>query len=254
MSKNIGTCKHCREENVELQKKSHVLSKFLFENILADGNSGERIIIVDPDSLEQKGKAKDAPYEKYIYCRKCEREWSSIETKASQMLFHKEFNPKMISKQTGEIGNQIYFKEAEIEIFKKFMLLNLYRANNSNHGMFTQVNLGVYNEIFRNIMLGNLNLEQSNCTFHIFSFKEHIPAQLQHFSTHFIRLKIGYAHGYSIFVDGIGFVYNFGKSSDKIFHLTSLDNSNGLAVNFLDKRSSKVVLKSLFQIKHPIIS
>ena len=253
MSKKIGTCKHCLRENIPLQKKSHIISKFLFQEILAEPGSEGRVVKVDPKTLDKKGKAQDAPYEKYIYCVECENTWSAIETEASKILYHYDYDPNKITKTSGEISDHFYYQEADILVFKKFLLLNLLRAHYSSHYICATVSLGMYKDIFRRILLEEISLDKSNCSFHIFNFRQHIPYKFRRFATHFNKIKLHQRNGYSIYIDGIGYYYHFGEHINPLLDATNIDNPNGLAVNVLNKQASRIAIQSIFQIEYNII-
>ncbi len=249
MAKVIGTCNSCKKESVELQKKSHIISKFLFNDILGKPGDGDRIEYANPYTFDTIKKAQDSPYEKHIFCRNCEVHWSKIETKASYDLFHNKLNPNLITKIEGKSGNQLRIKEADTINFKKFLLLNLFRAHHSTLPISIQVNLGKYERIFAEILLEESNIKNSNCSVHFFNFREVIRKELRHFCTGYCKIKVGNRNAYSIYIDGLGILYHFGKHDLSILDSTKLENSEGLAVNILNINLSRKLLKDIFHIK-----
>jgi len=247
MNSHRGFCHLCRRKNIELHKKSHIIPKFMFEDIF--GKEGPRIIHVDPETLEEVGSAADAPYDKYIFCVECEKNQSALESKASHILYHKKLDPNNIFKSQGTAGKQLFFKAVILDDFKRFLLLLLWRADISTHKIFRGINLGPYTEKFRQVILKEANTSHSNCQFHIFNFKYVFRREVQHFCTPFFRLKISGRNAYCIFIDGVGYLYHFGKPDNKVLEVTKLESNNGLRVNLPNRKTAKELIK-MFQIKN----
>lgn len=160
---NIGKCKLCLTENIELLNKSHIIPEFLHYG-LKDVN-GKYNLILPHKFVKGRRQHIQGPfgalYEGNLLCRKCDSETISfLENSLKTMLTE---NQKNNSTEDFYINNKrLYkiYKNIDYLNFKLGMLSVLWRASISNLDFFKDVNLS--NEDSENIRLMLYNKEAKN--------------------------------------------------------------------------------------------
>lgn len=240
-----GYCHFCKESDAELHKKSHILPSFLFKNIY--GDEGKRLIEVDPDNLDIKSSHSDSPYEKWIFCKKCEMKHSALESKAAYLLNEIKIEKTNVATFKGKEIQQNIFKNIDIDVIKKFWILNLFRADLSERSLYEMVSLGPYAEKFRLILHDELSVDQANLNIHIFVLK-HLMKDLSRLSSPIFKKKVGSKTAYMILIDGVAYLLHFGKPDVELLEKTYYDfNGNG-RINIPNRRSGKIILE-MFNFK-----
>ena len=154
---NIGKCKLCLTENVELISVSHIIPKFLHEDLK---DLYGKYNLISPDKFikgrrQHLKKPFGAFYDSDLLCEKCDNETlSAYENSLSGML---------IENQNNNSNEDIYFDDNKIQFkiyknidyqkFKLGLLSILWRASISNTDFFKEVNLNSINSENLRLML-----------------------------------------------------------------------------------------------------
>ncbi|MEX0844660.1 MAG: hypothetical protein WD022_05235 [Balneolaceae bacterium] len=248
MPKKENICNHCFEKKAD-HKKSHIIPEFIFRSgNIYDGND-HNLLIVDPYRKRDLGKSSTAPYEKYIFCKDCEKRHSAVESKASRILYHDDFDPETIKDSNAGLVTIKEFEEVNSDLFKHFLLLMLFRAEFSKRELFKQVKLGPYKERFRKILNNELPIEESGCYFYVFNFNNLLRNDLKRLSSPFHRMRVSGRKAYTIFLAGLGFIYHLNHPDVEILKDLEITGERGTKVNLITKKNAaKILLTSVFNV------
>lgn len=158
---NIGKCKLCLTENVELLNESHIIPKFLHDD-LKDVNGKYNLILPDKFVKGRRQHLKKpfgAMYEGDLLCGKCDNETlSSYENSLSTMLTENQNNNSDEDVYFDDNKKQFkIYKNIDYQNFKLGLLSILWRASISNIDFFKEVNLNIENSENIRLMLYNNN-------------------------------------------------------------------------------------------------
>lgn len=181
--KNINRiCKHCNEEK-ELQN-SHIIPKHFYKN------NGYFFCTEKRNALMYSADGRKKPIQdgmkEYLYCKDCEIIFSKIENVISKTIFSEKYKDKFDS-YAENIDNNGFVKLTydelgihDINILKKYFLLNIYRLN---HSKFGKGFLGKKELALRNYLFDNNYSKDMDYSFpmHIFYDESNIlpPKSLQ---------------------------------------------------------------------------
>lgn len=249
----IGQCNQCLQEK-ELHKKSHIIPEFIFKRGKIYDEKDHFLVHFNINSNEEFGRIPSAPYEKYIFCKDCEKYHSAIESKASRAIFHDKFDPSKIHlNEKGWLATNEY-EEVDPTELKLFLILLLYRAAISNKNPFIQVRLGPYHEKFRQIINQEKNVSKSGCYFFLYNFKNLINNDKSRLCSSFIRKKVGSKKVYALFVAGIGIIYHFNTPTNNLLKGSEISGVNGTRINLITKKkAARILLKSTFSLPEHIV-
>lgn len=156
---NIGKCKLCLTDNVELLNESHIIPKFL-HNGLKDVNGKYNLILPDKFVKDRRQHLKTpsgAMYESDLLCAKCDNETlASYENSLRAMLTENQNNNSCEDMYFD--GNNIQikiYKNIDYQKFKLGLLSILWRSSISNIDFFKEVNLDSENSENIRLMLYN---------------------------------------------------------------------------------------------------
>lgn len=154
---NIGKCKLCLNENVELLNESHIIPKFLHED-LKDISGKYNLILPDrfvKDRRQHLKKPFGAFYDSDLLCERCDNETlSSYENNLSYMLIENQNNNCNENFYFDENKKQFkIYKNIDYQNFKLGLLSILWRASISNIDFFKEVNLDSINSENLRLML-----------------------------------------------------------------------------------------------------
>lgn len=249
----IGICNQCLEEK-ELHKKSHIIPDFIFRSGKIYDEENHNLIYFDIETNEYIGRMPSAPYEKYIFCKDCEKYHSAIESRASGTIYHYEFDTsKIYLTKRGLLATQ-EFGEADPESFKLFLILLLFRASLSNKSSFNQVQLGPYHEKFRRILNEEQPLSSSGCYFYLYNFNSLIKNELNRLCSPIYRMRIETKKAYTLFVAGMGIIYHFNTPTNNILKGAEISGEKGLKMNLITKKkAAEIMLTSTFNLPKRIV-
>lgn len=152
-------CRLCLQEK-PLIKQSHILSNFLYDNILED--EGSMLVVSQKMLRDPDAKPKPAftgEFEGGLLCADCDnRLLGENEAYASYVLFGKKsgnFSKPDYHRQVHPDGKliSIYVEKLDYRKFKLFLLGLLWRASISSRDYFKNVKLGPYEERIRRMLL-----------------------------------------------------------------------------------------------------
>ncbi|MFT6908212.1 MAG: hypothetical protein ACJAS1_004906 [Oleiphilaceae bacterium] len=139
----LVTCKLCKKEKDLM--KSHIIPEFIYKSLYDEKH---RFHEISADKNKKNGLLQKGVRE-HLLCNDCEHHFSKYETYASLVL-----NGGYSLKVRNE-GRLIHLEGVEYSKFKLFALSILWRAGVSNLGLFSQVKLGLHEEILRKMLLNN---------------------------------------------------------------------------------------------------
>ncbi|WP_149208014.1 hypothetical protein [Flavobacterium johnsoniae] len=143
---NIGQCKLCLKENIELLSKSHIIPDFFHVGLK---NEKGKYSLILPDKYikgrnQHLKKPFGAMFESDLLCTTCDNKIiSSYETALKSMLFENE-NSNFIFKYGGK--NFKIYKDIDYSKMKLGLLSILWRASIAKNEMFEQININPEDE------------------------------------------------------------------------------------------------------------
>jgi hypothetical protein len=126
-------------------RKSHIIPEFIYSSLYDEKHRFHEI----STDKNKKNKLPQKGVREPLLCNDCEQLLSKHETYASLVL-----NGGYSLKARNE-GRLVYLEGLEYSKFKLFALSILWRAGVSNLDFFSQVKLGVHEEILRKMVLHN---------------------------------------------------------------------------------------------------
>ena len=161
-----GKCKLCLEENVDLLTKSHIIPKFLFEDMKDDFNS---FVQIEPNNFiygrnQHVKKQRDSFHEKNILCKNCDGIIIKKYEDYLKLTFHSTAKPVSrpccVNEFKTKEGLTIYNVEnIDYTLYKLGFLSILWRASISSLPFFKIIDLGPHSEIIRKMILNGNALE-----------------------------------------------------------------------------------------------
>jgi len=153
---NIGQCKLCLKENVDLLRKSHIIPDF-FHTGLKNENGKYSLVLPDAYVKGRKQHLKSpsgAMFESDLLCANCDNNIiGSYEMSLSKMLKQNKDNSIPFSH---EGKNYRIYKNVEYDKIKLGLLSILWRASIAENEMFEQVNINSnHAETIRLMILNN---------------------------------------------------------------------------------------------------
>lgn len=147
----MGICNLCQEEK-KLIKKSHIISKLLFRDLLKF--YPRKIIQFDVlNSNKTIKKHSDTLYDDELFCEKCDKEMGLLEDYFKKYITR----PKFKVEKKKDI-DWIIYTEYDFNKFFLFFNIQVYRASLSNRNEFKMVNLN--ENIIEKIRLNIINREE----------------------------------------------------------------------------------------------
>ena len=144
-------CKLCLNEK-KLCKQSHIIPDFMFQGLYDETH---QLFMVDFKNPLDARKIQTGEFEKNILCIKCDNvRIGKLETYASSVIYGgKEIEYEFAEPQKGlKIA---ITKNIDYSKFKLFLLSILWRASLSKRKFFQNVDIGIYQEILRRMIIEN---------------------------------------------------------------------------------------------------
>ncbi|MFV5685722.1 hypothetical protein ACM55I_09745 [Flavobacterium sp. GB2R13] len=161
-----GKCKLCLKEDVKLLSRSHIIPKFLFEDMKDENNS---FVQIEPNKYvkgrtQHIKKPRDAFHEPDILCEKCDGIIIKRYEDYLKLVFHSTSNsisrPKFIKRIPDNRGfNILFIENLDYKLYKLGFLSILWRASISKLSFFRLVNLGPHSEVIRKMLLEGMALD-----------------------------------------------------------------------------------------------
>lgn len=167
-----GQCKLCLNENVDLLTRSHIIPKFLFEDMKDENNS---FIQIEPNKYvkgrkQHIKKPRDAFHESNILCGNCDGIVLKEYEDYLKLVFHSTTKsvsrPLFVKRVQEKRGfNILHIENVNYKLYKLGFLSILWRASISNLNFFNIVNLGPHSELIRKILLKGEQFDESEYPF-----------------------------------------------------------------------------------------
>lgn len=155
-----GKCKLCLKDDIELLSKSHIIPKFLFEDMKDENNS---FVQIEPDRFiegrrQHIKRPRDAFHEANILCKKCDGVIIKEYEDYLKLVFHSTLKPISRPKFVKRIPyskefNVLFIENIDYKLYKLGFLSILWRASISKLPFFKSVNLGSHSEVLRKMLL-----------------------------------------------------------------------------------------------------
>lgn len=236
-------CKLCHIDK-PLIKKSHIIPDFMYQGLFNEKH------FIAPVYLKEMKVGKMKPtgfYDSDILCADCERKIiGKLESYAKLVLWGGKGNPnkfqKLISANTHEGNNLLYFENIEYTKFKLFLLSILWRASISKQKIFNQVNLGEHEEVIRKMIIENDSKTENDYSVGIMLLKENKITPTK-FIVDPIKIEEFETLTYVFIVNGIVIDYNIsGNAFNNIFDAIKIKENNTMNILlFSDKESIEYV-------------
>ena len=240
-----GKCKLCLSEDVYLLTKSHIIPRFLFEDMKDEFNSIHEIT----PSKYVKGRnqhikrPKDAFYESNILCQNCDGRTLKKYEDYIKLMFHKTKKPvdrpmpiKTWIIRDGAKAHKI--KNIDYKMYKLGFLSILWRASISSLKVFKQVNLGEkHSEIIREMLLTGKPKDIHHYPFLLALFSRSAKNSSGIASPELV--KMNKYHNYRFIINGIDVFFMVGSSDVKVPNslLECVPNDKNEAIIFEHNRA-----------------
>lgn len=156
-------CNLCHKDK-PLIKKSHIIPDFMYNGLFDENHFIAKLKI---DELNVVGKSPDGIYDKRILCSECDNNIiGSYESYASKILFNQKLPEKLkpVFKfhHDPRGATRIHLMNIDYKKFKLFLLTLLWRGHISKQPFFESIDLGVYAELARKMILNGNPREESD--------------------------------------------------------------------------------------------
>lgn len=158
MPKVIGICRYCHEER-KLCDAHIVPHSFL-------GNCVEKGYLVASTEVSYTERSRIGPYDQKILCAACDQSIGLYDAYAKRLLLDE-------IEQYKHPTHPYYFipkADVDYETLKKFFISLLWRASITDHPVFQQVSLRVYDDLALQMLKGELPLQDA--VFSVLIFKD----------------------------------------------------------------------------------
>lgn len=229
-----GKCKLCLKEDVELLSKSHIIPKFLFEDMKDKNNS---FIQISPDKYvegrtQHIKKPRDAFHESNILCEKCDGNIIKEYEDYLKLVFHSTLKPtsrpQIIKRIPDKRGfNVLFIENVDYKLYKLGFLSILWRASISKLPFFKSVILGPHSEEIRKMLLEGIALNANDYPFAT-SFLNRRNDECQ-IILPITKFKTENLTHYRFIINGIDLIFMIGSKSIKLNEslLNYVPNPNG---------------------------
>ncbi|HBD25248.1 hypothetical protein [Flavobacterium sp.] len=213
-----GQCKLCLKDNVELLTKSHIIPKFLFEDMKDDYNS---FLQIDLDNYV-KGRRqhiknqRDSFHESGILCVNCDGKIIKEYEDYLKLTFHSTSKP--VSRpyfidgiQSSKGFSILKIDNLDYRLYKLGFLSILWRASISSLPFFKSIDLGPHSEVIRKMILNGDALQENNYPF-ITSIFNRVNDDFQ-IVLPITKFKLmNYVH-YRIIINGLDVIFMIGSKN-----------------------------------------
>jgi hypothetical protein len=211
----------CLKEEVELLSRSHIIPKFLFEDMKDENNS---FVQIEPNKYvkgrtQHIKKPRDAFHEPDILCEKCDGIIIKGYEDYLKLVFHSTSKPisrpMIVKKEYDPRGfNIVFIENLDYKLYKLGFLSILWRASISKLPFFRLVNLGPHSEEIRKMLLEGMALDTNEYPFFTsFLNQRNDQHQIILPITKFKMEK--YTH-YRFIINGVDVVFMIGSKNLKI--------------------------------------
>lgn len=215
-------CKLCLKEE-KLIKRSHIIPDFMYQDIFDEKH---RMVRFDPKVLSTKTSVPNSEYEGFILCKRCDNEIiGKLEDYASKVLFGGKINVSLENfiKPDGLEFTQI--KGLDYTKFKLFLLSLLWRASISSRPFFKQVDLGVYEEVIRVMLLtSNPGIPEAFPCILTSYRKSKLPKEIVAAPR---KIRLGHNIGYSFLIGGFLYIFKILKNEKEDWVLEAAISDSG---------------------------
>ncbi len=158
-------CLLCLEEK-PLQKKSHIISNFLFKDVF-DNKHRMALFRTENESIISK-PVQTGLYESNILCAECDNEKiGNLERYASKKLFSPVKEYSKILPPPKENSSKVFI--VDYQRIKLFFLSLLWRMSITKNKHYKTIDLGKYEDIIRKMIFENNPMEIDDYAFILFS-------------------------------------------------------------------------------------
>lgn len=254
-----GKCKLCLKEEVELLTKSHIIPKFLFED-MKDEKFHSFVQFEPHKFVEGRNQhikfPRDAFHESNILCLDCDGKVIKKYEDYLKLVFfntNKPINRPIVTQKFKTVNNEVYCKIENLDYhnYKLGFLSILWRASISSLDFFKDVSLGeMHSERIRHILLNEEKINfyeypflTSLIDFNDFSRKAVLPVT---------KFRIRGIVNYRFIINGIDLVFMISNDALKIENeiIDFIPKENGILNFFIHERNySNKLFESFVQKK-----
>lgn len=212
----IGKCKLCLKENVELLTRSHIIPKFLFEDMKDINNSFIQIDLSNyvKGRRQHVKNQRDSFHESNILCVNCDgtiikeyEDYLKLTFHSTNKSISRPFFVEKINKREG--FSLLLIDNLDYKLYKLGFLSILWRASISSLPFFKLIDLGPHEEIIRNMLLNGNALEENNYPFFT-SFLDQTEDEHQ-IVLPVIKFKMENFTHYRFIINGLDLIFMLGS-------------------------------------------
>lgn len=144
-------CKLCKKKDGIKFSKSHIIPKSLYGQII---KKKESALVISGEKNTRIKKSRIGEYDQSILCVNCEKEFDSFDNYAAK-FFTQELHEKNYFKTIYNHKLAYIFPDYNYGKLKLFFLSMAWRASVSRRNFFSNINLGPYEESFREMIINN---------------------------------------------------------------------------------------------------
>lgn len=243
-------CQLCGEEKV-LLKKSHIIPDFMYKGLFDEKH---RIVLADLNNLKRIKSIPTGIYDANLLCIDCDgKKIGALETYASKALYGGELPNNecpIFSERVGPDGiKSLFIENISYNKFKLFLLSILWRAHHSKNKFFKDVDLGVYANKIRDMILNNNAKDESDFQTMVLAIRDCSVPLNTIISPR--KLKENNNTSYVIYINGVFYHFNISKySKASIFSKGYISKNNTMEAAILEGSQADKYFHSYVGKKH----